>query len=225
MTDRIPEEMTKYLQPTEFCDCNNEEIIKHAHMMSKGASTSKEKAIKIFYFVRDKIPFGVDSPDTKASVTLKKGYGYCVTKTNLQIALLRSIGIPSRYHQVVLNKEILKGILPNTVYKMVDEKIWYHPWCECYLSDKWIPNDTVFDKRLYESLCKYGIWNKGIMPTIDWDGETELIPAKNWLLEDVGTHENYDAVCKKILEVNNIPKAIFKIVCYFSNRYISKIRK
>ena len=63
------------------------------------------------------------------------------------------------------------------------------------------------------------------MQTIDWDGETELILAKNWLLEDVGTHENYDAVCKKILEVNNIPKAIFKIVCYFSNRYISKIRK
>ena len=154
MTDRIPEEMTKYLQPTEFCDCNNEEIIKHAQMMSKGASTSKEKAVKIFYFVRDKIPFGVDSPDTKASVTLKKGYGYCVTKTNLQIALLRSIGIPSRYHQVVLNKEILKGILPNTVYKMVDEKIWYHPWCECYRSDKWIPNDTVFDKRLDESLYK-----------------------------------------------------------------------
>ncbi len=40
--------------------------------------------------------FGLDPSDTKASVALRKKYGFCVTKTNLQVALLRSIGVPAR---------------------------------------------------------------------------------------------------------------------------------
>ncbi|GAH95260.1 unnamed protein product, partial [marine sediment metagenome] len=34
----------------------------------------------------------------KASVTLKIRNGFCVTKSNLQVALLRAINIPARYH-------------------------------------------------------------------------------------------------------------------------------
>ncbi|NIM98443.1 MAG: transglutaminase, partial [candidate division Zixibacteria bacterium] len=107
-----PEGMEEYLKPTELCDADNDQVTTKAEKLTRDASSAKESALSIFNFVRDQIPFGLDSLDTKASRTLRKGYGFCVTKTNLQVALLRSIGVPARYHQVVLHKDVLKGIVP-----------------------------------------------------------------------------------------------------------------
>jgi transglutaminase-like putative cysteine protease len=219
------EENQVYLNPTEYCDCDNDKIINQVKVLLREDSTNKDKAIRIFYYVRDNIQYGLDISDTKASKTLKNKYGNCVTKTNLQIALLRAAGIPSRYHQVVLNREILKGFVPKRVFDNTDERIWYHPWCECLLSGNWVANDASFDENLYESLCGKGVWDKRNIPTIDWDGETDLIPVKYWLLEEVRTHANYDAVCREIIEFINLPKPFLKMVCHFSNNYINKIRK
>jgi hypothetical protein len=63
------------------------------------------------------------------------------------------------------------------------------------------------------------------MPTIDWDGESDLKTAASWMLEDVGTHVSYDDVCKKIMDEIKVPKFLFKIVLKISNRYTNKVRK
>ena len=175
--------------------------------------------------MRDKIPFGMDFFYTKASETLKKGYGFCITKTNLQIALMRAVGIPARYHQVVLHKDVLKGILPDSIHKRIDERIWYHPWCECYLSGKWVACDSYLDNALYEAACRKGILSKDKMPTIDWDGEGDLKIASSWMIEDVGTYASYEEICKKAMDEIKMPKFLFKISKISSNRYINKVRK
>jgi len=37
------------------------------------------------------------------------------------------------------------------------EKIWFHPWCECNISGKWIACDSVFNKNIYNAAIKNGI--------------------------------------------------------------------
>jgi len=225
MKFQVSEEMQEYVKPTEFCDCDSEAIRQKAQELTTDIDSPKEAAMKIFSYVRDHIPFAISRTDVKASRTLKDGKGFCVTKTNLQIALLRAAGIPARYHQVVLHKDVLKGIIPDFIHKMIEEKIWYHPWCECYLSGRWIACDLYLDKDTYNAAVKNGAINTEKIPTIDWDGETDLIIATPWILEDVGTHVSYDEISKKVVKETKVPQFLMKLAFNQSNRYTKKLRE
>jgi len=232
--------LEEYLIPTELCDCDNPEVKQKANELIEGTKTLKEAALNIFKFVRDRILFAGDKLyPVKASETLKKGTGFCVPKTNLQIALLRAVNIPARYHQLELDKNCLKNIFNLDSFP---KTIWYHPTCECYLDDKWIACDGTFDKRLYIGSCEKGILDKNLMPTIDWDGENDLYTFKSWLIKDRGTHNSYeeilkkaqeedDNLMKKMLKAMNVDEskldldAMFKIGLKKSNRYLNKLRK
>jgi hypothetical protein len=63
------------------------------------------------------------------------------------------------------------------------------------------------------------------MPSIDWDGENDLIIATPWILEDVGLHSSFDEVAKKVMAENKIPGLIMSLAFMLSNRYTSKLRK
>jgi hypothetical protein len=225
MKFQVSEGMQDYVNPTELCDCDSEEIKQKAEELTKDASSPKEAAMRIFNFVRDKILFAIGRTDLKASKTLKDGKGYCVTKTNLQIALLRAIGIPARYHQVVLDKKVLKGLVSDSFYNRLEGNIWFHPWCECYLSGKWIACDLYLDKATYNATVKNGIISKEKMPTIDWDGETDLKIAAPWILEDVKIHSSYDEVSKKVMKEAPVPYFLMKLAFIQSNRYTKKLRE
>ncbi|MCK4831078.1 transglutaminase domain-containing protein [bacterium] len=225
MKFQVPEGMQDYVNPTEFCDCDCEEIKQKAEELTKNVRSPKEAAMMIFNYVRDQFPFALGRTDVKASTTLKAGEGYCVPKTNLQVALLRAIGIPARYHQVVLHKDSIKGIVSDFLYKKFDEKIWFHPWCECYLSGKWIACDLYLDKDTYNAAIKNGIISKEKMPSIDWDGERDLKIATPWMLEDVSTHSSYDEVCKKVMEEMKIPYFLMRLAFKLSNRHTKKLRE
>lgn len=224
MKFHVPEEMQEYIVPTMLCDCDSDEIQQKAEELTRNIDSPKEAAMKIFNYVRDQIPFGVSRIDEKASKTLKKGRGFCVTKTNLQVALLRATGIPARYHQVVLDKTVLKGIVSDSFYKRQEDRIWFHPWCECYLSGKWIACDLYLDKATYNAAIKKGIFSKEQMPSIDWDGENDLKTATSWMLEDVGVHPSYDEVCEKVMKSIPVPVFLMVLASNFSNRYTSKLR-
>lgn len=220
-----PEGIVENLQPTELCDSDDPEIMRKARELIDGADTPKEAALRIFHYVRDQILFALDNMDVKASDTLKKGSGQCVTKTNLQVALMRAAGIPARYHQVVLSKECLKGIVSSTAYSGTPNRIWWHPWCECHLSGRWIACETLFDKELYEAGCEKGVIRREQIPTIDWDGESDLIQTTAWILEDTGTSHSLDDVFRRVQKETLSPKIITNIMLYFSNRYTNKLRK
>ena len=64
--------MENYLKPTEYCDCNHPDVIKKAEDLTRNDETPEEKALSIFHFVRDQIPFQ-GGPVVKASETLKLG--------------------------------------------------------------------------------------------------------------------------------------------------------
>lgn len=186
-----PEGMDEYLRATELCDCDNTELQHNAREIAGDADTAKEAAKRIFYFVRDEVPFGLDFADAKASHTLRKRIGFCMTKTNLQIALLRAVGIPARCHYSLVPKSLSKHIIPKLMYNSMPMAVG-HPWCECYLSGRWISCEALADKPYHEGRLKFGAFTREEMPTIDWDGEVDLILYKPWLLEYVGVFPSWD---------------------------------
>ncbi len=222
-----PEGMYEYLKPTKLCDSDHAMLKEKANEMVKGVETPKEAALKIFYFIREEIPFGMDYATMKASETLKRGMGFCFTKTNLQIALLRAMGIPARCHYSHLSRELIKEITPGFFYNKIP--FVTHPWAECYLFNRWIACEAHLDEVFYKASLRAGGMTKEQVPTIDWDGESDLVLYKHWMIKDVGNFPSIDDVlitARKRKEPlppdNNIPGWF---VIFFMNRHIKKIRK
>jgi len=108
-----------------------------------------QKAIKLFYYVRDnfryKVTLNITTPNIlKASTTLKQGYGHCVRKAVLLTAFGRAAGIPTRLHFVDLKNHLLR---PEWIEKL-GEKIIYHGYVEFYLNGKWVKASPAYDKEL-----------------------------------------------------------------------------
>ncbi len=216
-----------YLKPTKLCDCDNQEIIAKAKELTQNDKEPKEVALSIFHFVRDQIRFMMCNFE-KASETLKIGLGDCGTKTNLQIALLRSGNIPARCHIASLRKECIKGIVSESFYQVAPDEIPNHTWCECYLSGKWVSCDTLFDKALVKTIYKNGIITKEEIPTIDWNGENDLNTMTNWMIEDKGTLPSLDELVltvQKEFEELPIDKDQVKMLVKQSNEYTDSLRE
>ena len=224
-----PEGMGEYLKATKLCDCDNVKLKEKAKEISKDANTPRDAALKLFYFVREEILFGIDYPDTKASYTLKKGIGFCETKTNLQIALLRAVGIPARCHYVHLDKVLLRTITPRFMYDRMPTVV-AHPWCECYLSEKWIACEALLDEALFKGMLREGSVTEEQIPTIDWNGETDLILFNPLIVEDVGIFPSWDDA---MIETRKRGKAAMPpsnrlfgwFMFFLMNRRINKGRK
>jgi len=219
MTWQATEGMDEYLRPTEYCDSDNQELKRATVDIIQDSQTPKDAALKIFHFVRDEILFAIDE-HTKASDTLRRGTGQCVTKTGFQIALLRASRIPARYHLVDVHKNCLKGLISPNAFNGFEESIKDHPWCECYLFGKWISCETLFDKALYDTGVEKGIIRKEEIPTIEWDGESDLITLSFWILKDKGTYPNLD----DLIERERKEFAQFWPVLRESNQYTMKLR-
>lgn len=221
-----PKQLEAYVQSTKYCDSESGEVKAKAEQLAKDVNTPGDAAMEVFQFVRDEFKFGFTPVDQKASVTLQGKLGWCVNKTNLQIALLRSLGIPARYHQVALSKKSLEGIISRTLYKGMDERIGFHPWCECFIDDKWIVCDLFIDKDTYGAAIEKGLYDAEYFPTVDWDGQNDLIIVNHWLLEDIGVHASYDQVIDEVAEkFRKTPALISRILVGISNRHTAKLRK
>ena len=74
-----------YLKPTKMCDSDNQIVIQKAQALTEIASTDKEKAKAIFYFIRDEIEFYMSPYFGTASNTLKQGNIKCFPNKSLEI--------------------------------------------------------------------------------------------------------------------------------------------
>ena len=167
--------------------------------------------------------------DAKASRTLKKGYGVGVNKTNAQVALLRAVEIPAKYHHFCVKMEWHKDTVSGFIRNRIPDIAWWQAWCECYLSDMWVANLSIFDKALFEATLKEGLVTQEQIPTIDWNGDNDLIVRKRWITEDKGTFPSLDDVFRKAQKEAQRPVVPAKLFGWFvrfpSNRYTGKIRK
>src|SRR5579863_1423557 len=124
-----------YLRPTRFLDSDNPQIVEYAKRKTSPDTSDKQKAIDLFYAVRDDIWYDphhliLDAAVISASLTLKRGKGYCVEKSLLLAALGRAQKIPSR-----LGFSIVRNHL--ATQKFIDElgsdKFVFHGYNEFWL--------------------------------------------------------------------------------------------
>ena len=157
-----------YLQSTFFIDSDSPQVIDYARNVTSGIQLDIEKAIKLFYAVRDDIyydPYRIDlKPQSfKASAVLTKRYGFCVPKAILLAAVARAENIPSRlgFADVKnhLNSERLKR------YMQTDEFI-FHAYTELFLENRWVKATPAFNV----SLCE----KSGVTP-LEFDGKNDAI--------------------------------------------------
>ncbi len=180
-------EEKEYLSGTKCCDVENPEIKLWSFSLTRNCNDEIEKSIRIFDFVREKIEYRFDFPSTKASETLKKRKGNCFNKANLQIALLRSAGIPAGYHVVLIKKEVFRPIVPPEIYELINQPT-VHVFACCLLENRWVSADATIDRRLFTSVySKIEGWEYK-----KWDGKNEITIDKRFIVEDQGIYSNID---------------------------------
>ncbi|RLB16813.1 MAG: transglutaminase family protein, partial [Deltaproteobacteria bacterium] len=81
-------EMGQYLRATSTIEADHKKIIETATKMTRGCVSDEEKAVALFYFVRDSIRYNIYMisvfiEDFRASRILEWGKAYCVQKAVL----------------------------------------------------------------------------------------------------------------------------------------------
>ncbi|MFX0082103.1 MAG: transglutaminase family protein [Candidatus Hodarchaeota archaeon] len=162
--------MDEYLQPTEFFDFNKSSVNKKAKEITENLKTEKEKAIALFYWVRDEIKYNMLTyipqikENFKASVTLRRRNGFCVSKSILLSSFARAVGIPARIHLVDL---INHKISPRIADFMGTWTMHYHGYSELYINGKWVKLTPSFDQGT--------AIKGGFLPMCEFDGECNAV--------------------------------------------------
>ncbi|MBL7203735.1 MAG: transglutaminase domain-containing protein [Desulfobacteraceae bacterium] len=142
----------KYLDPTAIIDSDHPSIIDYA-METIGETTDTiQRAIKLYYAVRDGIWYDPYYPfylpeHYRASNVLKSGRGYCVCKASLLCALGRACGIPSRIRFADVRNHLATRQL---IDFLGNDLFVYHGMTEFYLNGKWVKSTPAFNKELCE---------------------------------------------------------------------------
>jgi hypothetical protein len=167
------EDNSIYLQPTEFFDFNKKSVNNKAFKITQELKTEKEKAVALFYWVRDKIKYNMLTyvpnikANFKASITLRRKNGFCVSKSILLSSFARAIGIPARIHLV----DLINHLISQKVIDFMGTNVMYvHGYSELYLNGKWIKLTPSFDPQT-------ALKGK-FLPMVEFDGENDAVFPK-----------------------------------------------
>jgi len=187
--------MEEFLRPTDTVESGHPRIQECARELTRGCASDVEKAVKLFYFVRDEIRYNIymismDLEEFRASFILEAQKGYCVQKAVLLAALSRAAGIPNR----LAFARIRNQRVPEKLYARTKTRVFpAHGFNQFYLEGRWISAAATFDRRLCE---KVGV---GV---VEFDGTRDALLPQRAL--DGGRYieylEHYDPLADLPLE-------------------------
>jgi transglutaminase-like putative cysteine protease len=158
-----------YLRPTRFFDCDHPRIRAFAEAAIAGTTTDAERAVRLFYRVRDGWlydPFSVRLTQQAhtASVILAQPGAYCIPKAVLLVAAARAVGIPSGIGLADVTNHLTSERLTrmmggNTLF--VD-----HGYAVLRVDGKWLKAAPAFNRELCDRF--------GVTPT-EFDGRHDAI--------------------------------------------------
>ena len=207
------------MESSEYVDITKD-IQNFAKELTKGAINKVDAAVRIFNFIRE-IKFGA-SPIYKASESLKRRDKplICASKATLQVALCRSIGIPSRFHtwKVKLSEDTVEKInelfFSRSKIKFRSNRTMYHVAAEVYL-DKWIIADATIDSKL----------NK-VFKVHEWNGRDDYLLEGFTFLEDLGTSKDLLQVVINISKGKGLPihlRIVYPLIASIFNRSLNNL--
>jgi transglutaminase-like putative cysteine protease len=179
--------LQEFLQPTRLCDFHVcEAIVEIAVSLTGGCPDDIARFYRLHDFVKE-LPYGLEDWDVKASETLRKGWGMCCGKSNLLVALARSLSIPARYSvfKIVSEHKLLGWMmghdteLSGRLADLPPEQD--HVQCEAYL-DGWQLFDPSRDSRLENGLRRLNVPLERV-PVVGRDGVphfTKLSSIDEW---------------------------------------------
>lgn len=109
-----------------------------------------EKAVRLYYAVRDGILYDVYGTDLsrtgmRASVIIERGTGFCIHKSLVYAAALRAVGVPSRLYYGDVRNHLasprLRELVGGDVFR-------FHALTSVWLDGKWVLATPVFNKAL-----------------------------------------------------------------------------
>ena len=162
---------TGYLDHTFFIDCDHLSVKSQSTKLTANIEDTKDKAIRIFYFVKDEIRYNIFAPRStddcfKASHILASKEGYCVQKALLLVALARAAGIPARLRFAEIRAYLTS---PEIVAQRGSNVFLYHGLTDLCINGRWVKATPTYDLEH----CK-----KMSIAPIRFDGEKDaMLPA------------------------------------------------
>jgi transglutaminase-like putative cysteine protease len=140
----------EYLKPTPILNSDHPRVAGFAQEAIAGARDPIDKAVRLYYAVRDGILYDPYYPfyrpeHYQASNILEKGRGYCVCKAALLCAVGRAVGIPARIGFATVRSHLTTT---NLKEHLGSDLFVYHGFTEFYLEEKWIKSTPAFNKEL-----------------------------------------------------------------------------
>lgn len=165
MTDT---DLAPYLSPSHCIDSEAPAVHAFTARVTAGATTARERAVRLFYAVRDEIrydPYGavLTEEGLRATNVLEQGRGFCVAKAIVLAAGARAVGIPARLGfadvRNHLTTERLRAQMGTDIFA-------FHGFTELHLDGRWVKATPTFN----QSLCD----RFGVKP-LEWDGVNDSL--------------------------------------------------
>jgi transglutaminase-like putative cysteine protease len=160
--------MDEYLQPTPTVQCRHPEIVAYAEERSKGAKNDVQKAVKLYYAVRDEIRYDpycavLSIEGLKATRTLALGVGWCVPKAILLASCCRALGVPARLGYADVRNHLATARMRE---RLGTEIYHWHGYTSIHLEGKWVKATPAFNLSMCEKF--------GLLP-LEFDGREDSI--------------------------------------------------
>jgi len=230
--------MDKHLEETPLLDFSHPAIAGLVEQRQWRRLSPYDAIGAIYDFVRNEIPFGYNvSDDLPASAVLRDGYGQCNTKGTLMMALLRSVGVPCRFHGFTIDKALQRGAIPAIAYRLAPQSI-VHSWVEVLHEGRWINLEGfILDAGYLDGVrclfpeargnfCGYGIGTQDIeAPPVEWTGGDTYI-QKTAINHDFGVFDSPDAFYEKHrVNLSGLRRLLFVwVVRHMMNATVGRIR-
>ncbi len=145
-------DLDAFLVPTWFVDCDHPAVAEHAAAVVAGTTTDTERAVRLFYAVRDEVrydPYLIgDDPSTyRASAVLARRRAYCIPKAVLLTALARAVGLPARLGFADVRNHLAS---PKLLALLGTDVFAFHGFVELWLSGRWVKATPAFNIELCE---------------------------------------------------------------------------
>jgi transglutaminase-like putative cysteine protease len=163
-----PSDLDPFLRPTRYLDCDAPAVRAYAAEAIGEATTDLERAIRLYYAVRDGIwydPYAVSlDPETyRASAVARAASAFCIQKAILLAAAARAVGIPSRLGYADVRNHLASEKL---LALMGTDVFIFHGYVELHLAGRWVKATPAFNLALCERF--------GVRP-LEFDGRTDAV--------------------------------------------------
>jgi transglutaminase-like putative cysteine protease len=180
VNDPMNSEIEQYTQSTPIINYDDPSVVEFARQNAGNSINPREQSISLYYAVRDGIrydPYDIDLSieGLRASTTLNKGRGWCITKAVLFTGCCRAVGIPARMGFADVRNHLSTRRMRDTLKTDV---VFWHGYASIFINEVWIKITPVFNKELCQRFklkpLDFDGCHDSIFHSFDMEGERHM---------------------------------------------------